>query len=324
MFLPSLFLAAALFALPPDVDPALFPGLATHSDADLQLAGLSVLYPGRVLSAPPLTPNPGDAGRAPLSLELPHQLPYLRVYDLAAAQPKLAALLAAHPALILDLRYVVANVPAAEAFAGTLARAGLPAAPLHALGDFPAPAPLPAASAKTAPPLILALVNRQTAGPLEAWLAVFQTGQDLLTVGSPTAGQPSLYHPTSSTPPLYIITGELQPASGSIIGAGLAPRFPVEVTPEQNYRAYAELERGLDLTALLRSNRPVAPSPATNTPGPPPTPKEDDATDPVLQRAVDVVAALQLLGRVPSLPTPSSTPVPSTSSPVTQPAQPGP
>jgi hypothetical protein len=313
--LPSAFCLLLLFAfspvlraLPPDVDPALFPGLDKIPPADLELAGLAALYPGRLLHEPPATTDPSNPNRLPYSRDISHSLTYLRIYDLASAQAKLADALT-HPTVILDLRYLTSSPADAEAFADTLAKAGLPSAPVKALGDLPVPAALPTLPAGNttppAPPLVLALVNHQTSGPLEAWLAAFQAADSVLAIGSPTAGQPGIYRPVQSSPTYYILVGELQPSTGSLVGPGLQPRFAVDVTPEQNYRAYVELERGADLPSLL------TPAHAASV-----TPSTDDTTDLVLQRAVDIVAALQLLGRVPSLPTPAPPPSP--------PAPPGP
>jgi hypothetical protein len=224
--------------------------------------------------------------------------------------------------LIVDFRYVVANAADAEEFADALAKAGLASEPVHGVGTLHDPADLPApANADRPAPLVLVLVNGQTAGALEAWLEAFQEKESVLAVGTLTAGQPGTYHTTPGHTDYYLLDGELQPDSGSIAGTGLKPRFEVEVTPEQNKLAYDRVESGTDVLAMLRRDRvttaanAIAPAPApangtatpstipAATPAAPITPAvapAEEVGDPVLQRAVDVVAALQVLGRVPS------------------------
>jgi hypothetical protein len=313
-------------ALPPGLDPTLFPDLASHTDNERDWAGLSVLYPGRVLHPPevPRVPDPANAGRPPFLSDksLPHGCTYLRVYDLSAALPKLTEQLEhPRPGLIVDLRYVVADAAAAEKLADLLARYGYASAPVQALGSLPAPARLPDASHLATAPIFV-LVNGGTAGPLEAWLSAFQAKGSVLAVGTPTAGQPGTYAPAEGAPAYYVMTGELQPATGSLAGAGLQPRFAVTVTAEQNYRAYMEFERDPDPTLLLRGEpgAPAASGPTSSDNGnltvtPPSsvsTVGGEAAVDPVLQRAVDVVAALQTLGGMASSYLPAPMPVSNT------------
>jgi hypothetical protein len=314
------FLAAALLALPPGVDPTLLPGADTRDPDEIELAGLAALYPGSILHHPPQDLQVANLGRFPKSVELLRNalnIYYVRVYDLKSSKSQLADALASNPLLIIDFRYVVAEAPDAEDFADALARAGLASGPVHAVGagsSIHEPADLPAPVNPDKPaPLVLVLVNGQTAGPLEAWLAAFQEKESVLAVGRPTAGQPGVYQPAPGHQDYYIISGELQPESGSVAGTGLLPRFEVDVTPEQNKLAYDRVESGTDVSAMLRRDHVTAaaaanaqtPAPANGTAAPGTTPASpaaaSDAGDPVLQRAVDVVAALQVLGRVPSL-----------------------
>jgi hypothetical protein len=316
-----IFLAAALLALPPGVDPTLFPGADTRDPAEVQLAGLAELYPGGVLHKAPQDLQVANLGRLPKSVELPRNVFYVRVYDLKVSKTQLADALTNNPMVIVDFRYVYAEAPDAEEFADDLAKAGLTCSPVHGLGTMHEPADLPAPTSADKPaPLVLVLVNGQTAGPLEAWLAAFQETESVLAVGTATAGQPGTYHPAPDHPDYYVIDGELLPESGSVLGTGLQPRFIVEVTPEQNKLAYDRVESGAtDVPAMLRRDRvttaaaAIAPAPAAGTapPGAAPAASIVPATieevgDPVLQRAVDVVAALQVLGRVPSLKAPGA------------------
>ncbi len=317
------FLAAAMLALPPDVNSTLFPGVDTRDPAEIELAGLAALYPGGVLHQPPQKLQDANLGRLPKSVELPRNalnINYVRVYDLHVSKKQLEDALAANTMLIIDFRYVYAEAADAEDFADDLAKAGLASVPLRGVGTIHNPADLPMpANPDRPPPLVLVLVNGQTAGTLEAWLEAFQEKESVLAVGTPTAGQPGTYHTAPGHTDYYILDGELEPDqeispdSVSVLGTGLKPRFAVEVTPEQNKRAYALVENGTDVLAMLRRDHvtaaaaALAPAPTNSTSIPatqaaPATSATttEDVGDPVLQRAVDVVAALQVLGRVPS------------------------
>jgi len=326
----SALLCGLLTALPPDVKPDLLPGIGNVSDHEIELAGLASLYPGRVLHEEPHTGDPGNAEFPPRVLDLPRDITYVRVYDLAKAVSKISDLLAQKTALIIDLRYVYGDTVAADSFADALSKAGLESAPLQGVGNIAEPTKLsgPASGDRHhAPPVVLVMVNGQTAGPLEARLAAFQEKESVLAVGTPTSGQPGEYQLVEGVKGYFVMTGEWRTAAGSVAGAGLKPRFAVDVTPEQNYRAYFNFEHGEDIANLLRPDHAVAPAkpPATpaaatgnattsgnlthsgnTTTNPPaaapvtPAAPADDTTDAVLQRAVDVVAALQVLNRTPS------------------------
>jgi len=306
--LPPLLLSVVLLALPPGVDPTLFPDVDKVSAEEIELAGLASLYQGRILHEAPHTIDEADQGREAKAYDLPRNLTYLRVYDLDLALPKIKQLLDDKPALILDLRYVWADAKTAENFAAALSAAGLDNATVHHEGEaMPEPAKLPIRDSKeTKPvPVVLALVNGMTAGPLEAWLAAFQEKESMLLVGTTTAGQPAHYKPIVAHPGYYIIDGELLPVSGSLVGNGVKPHFPVDVTPQQSYTEYHFLENRDDIATLLRRDPAPAAAPAkpATTAAPAPIPQSvpvAEISDPVLQRAVDVVAALQVLGRLPS------------------------
>lgn len=304
-------IALAALPLPPETNPELFPGAEQYSAAEVELAGMMALFPGHILHGPPRANDPANTGRPPKMAQLPRDVYYLRIYDLAASLPQIEQCLN-QQLVILDFRYVTADAASSEAFAGLLAKAGLASAPLQGIGTIKEPEPLPAPKTENkdhSPPVVLALVNGQTSGPLEAWLEVFQEKESVLAVGQPTAGQPGKYEKYDSQPGYYIITGELRPESGSLTGVGVKPRFLVEVTPQQNDVAYFTVERGtVDISNMLRHERTAttaAPAAATGnaTSAPPATQSvtvTTEATDLVLQRAVDVVAALQVLGRVPA------------------------
>lgn len=320
------FLAVAALPLPADISSDLFPGGNQKTSPEIELAGMMALYPERILHGQPRVNDPANKDRQPRIVELRRDVTYyMRIYDLGAALPEIAAYLA-KPGLILDLRYVTADAKSSEAFADLLSKAGLPSAPLHGIGAMrePEPPPGPATTDKDhSPPVVLAMVNGQTSGPLEAWLEVFQEKESVLAVGTTTEGQPATYREFKGQPGYSIIDGELRPESGSLVGLGLKPRFLVEVTPQESDVAYFIVEHGtVDIVNMLRQERTVAAATVTpaatggapanngNTNGPtsplstPAIPQTTtviaEARDPVLQRAVDVVAALQVLGRLPS------------------------
>jgi len=318
----ALVAAALLAALPPGVDPALFPGADTRDPVEIQLAGLAQLYPGHILLKPQQDLKVGSLGRLPYEVTLRRgnsDVTYLRIYDLKVSKAKLVESLN-NPVVIIDLRYVFADVTDSKDFADALAKAGLASESVHNAGNFANPTDLPAPSAPDkVVPLVLVIVNGETAGPLEAWLAAFQSKQSILAVGMPTAGQPGEYKQATDHDGFYILQGELQPESGSIAGTGLKPAFPVAVTPEQDYLAYQRFENNpSDASAMLRHEKTssaVAPAPvqssATAAANSTTTSQSqstqtatttDEPGDPVLQHAMDVIAALQVLNRVPKLP----------------------
>lgn len=317
------FLAVSALPLPAGVDSDLFPGAADKTSAEVELAGIMSLYPGHILHGPANKVDPANIGRPPRIVELRRDvIYYMRIYDLNAALSEIATYLS-KPGLILDLRYVTADAKSSEALAVILHKAGLPSTPVHGVGVISDPEPMPAIATgekEHTPPVVLAMVNRQTSGPLEAWLMAFQEKEGVLAVGTPTAGQPATYTGYTDQPGYFIINGELRPESGSLVGTGLIPRFLVDVTPQQNDVAYFSVEHGtVDILNMLRQERTVttttvaAPTTSGNT-TPVSTPSSQtapvstqqsttivtEARDPVLQRAVDVVAALQVLGRLPS------------------------
>ncbi len=309
MPLPVLLAIAAL-SLPPGVDPLLPAEAANRDPVEVQLAGLAALYPGRVLHHEPQGPIQTNLDRLPKVVDLPRNVTYLRAYNLDdKTRKQIEDLLAKQTltALIVDLRYVFADAPDAENFAEVLARAGLPSAALNGLGTLAtSPLILPGpATDKQAPPMVLAMVNSQTAGPLEAWLETFQERESVLLVGTATAGQPGKYDPVEGHADFWILKGELQPESGPITGTGVKPRFAVDVKPEQDYLAWSKVESGADIATMLRQDRVLraggitpAPSPAPGTIAPPataPATPVEETADLTLQRALDVVAAMQVL-----------------------------
>ena len=267
------FLAAALLALPPGVDPTLLPGADTRDPAEIRTGRARGALPRQRAAPAAAGFAGGEFGTVAQVRRVAAQRSiYVRVYDLKFSKSQLAEALASNPLLIVDFRYVVADAPDAEDFADALAKAGLASVPVHGRGhDSHEPADLPAPVNPDKPaPLVLVLVNGQTAGPLEAWLAAFQEKESVLAVGTPTAGQPGAYQPAPGHPDYYIISGELQPESGSVAGTGLQPRFEVEVTPEQNKLAYDRVESGPLMSRRCCGATTSPPRPPRSPPLPPP------------------------------------------------------
>lgn len=303
-FLSAFFVAGVSAA---EFPPELFPGLAGKSESDIRLAGIAALNPGRLVRGEPKLPaRIVPESRRTLHAVLPRGGDYLRVYTLDTAA---VAARAGKGPLVVDCRYLATaptDVDASSAFVSALSGV----APLVTVrGDYPpaTPAPaVPAASASLAAEgsPVLVIVNAETAGPLEAMLAAAQADGRLMLVGAPTAGKTGVYKPLAGESGWWAISGEILPASGgSLAGVGVTPKFPVKVSAEDEFLGWQIVERGAPLaTVLQRDSLGKTESAAPAKPGDKPAEKPADAahaaaTDPALQRAQDVLAALQVLGR---------------------------
>ena len=102
-------------------------------------------------------------------------------------------------------------------------------------------------------------------------------------MGETTAVQTGFYKQVEG--PAWLLEGEIRPADKtSLIGAGFVPRIQVKLTPEQSYTAYHWYEAGSPLKQILEGSRSGE--------------NEDEpkqSIDPVLERAVEIVTALQIL-----------------------------
>jgi hypothetical protein len=250
-----------------------------HSQRELVWRGLASLYPEKVLTAPPVEFT-GHSPALPLLTQLPRGVSYLRVYDPGLA---VSVLKAVPPPknLIIDLRYCA--TPAPEEFIWLVGQLGQ---------DSP----------------LIVLVNGRTAGQLEVQLADLQAAKKILTVGTPTAGQTGTYVPVPGLDGFYVLEEEALTADGnSLLGKGLTPSVSVETTPQADYLAYNLVERGTSVTAVLQMQAAAPTAPATTL--------DDDATeakkeqspaatadlplDATLQRGLDVIVALQVMGLLP-------------------------
>jgi hypothetical protein len=252
---------------------------AEHSQRELVWRGLASLYPEKVLTAPPVVFT-GHSPAPPLEAELPRGVTYLRLYDPALAVEALEAVQNPQK-LILDLRYCATPAPASFV---TL---------VEELGQTH--------------PLIV-LVNRRTAGQLEVQLADLQAAKKILTVGTPTAGQTGQYMPIPGLEGFYVLTEETLTADGnSLLGKGLTPSVAVDTTPQADYLAYNLVERGTSVAAVLQMQvaAPTAPATTPNDAATGVNEQKSSATtadlplDATLQRGIDVIVALQVMGLLP-------------------------
>ncbi len=277
------------------IDEALFPDLNTHSDEAIRLHGLAQLYPGRVLFEAPQLTSTTESRVATRVEDLPREIKYIRLYRLDEAQSVLEAF-QAHHALILDFRFLKSKQTAIhlfDAFATTGWTQGL-----TTVGTVPEgliQTKLNNSYTLRDTPVIV-LCNRETAGPFEAVLHRLQQNGSIIAVGESTTGHTGFYEKTE--PNAWILNGEIRPdRDTSLVGSGFQPRIQIAINAEQNYLTYHLYEAGTDITLLLRQeNQNKAHSDESlddkNAP---------IETDQILQRGVDIIAALQTLQQQPEL-----------------------
>lgn len=274
-----------------------FPKLDQHSDETIQLHGLASLYPGTILfEAPELATRSLRVEAAKIE-DLPNDIAYVRVYRLEEAITAIQKTVE-KPALILDLRYLQSESSGVEL--ASLLNNEPDINSLTTLGDVPhsiqsAINEIVISAAKRSYPAIV-LCNRETAGPFEAILHILQKNGCIIGVGEATAGRTGFYKTEDQQ--AWIIEGELRPSPDvSLINRGFAPRIRMEATPESNYISYHIYEAGTPIARLLRSNKPLIPQADEKAES------ETDAKkfepDAVLQRGVDIIAALQVLQQLP-------------------------
>lgn len=284
--------------------PELFPGLAGKSESDIRLAGIAALNPDRLVRGEPKLPvRPVPEMRKTLHAVLPRGGDYLRVYTL---DTEAVAARAGRGALVVDCRYLSTASTETDACAAFVAALAGVAPIVTVRGDHPPATPTPAAPAAPAAEVapVLVMVNAETTGPLEAMLAAAQAEGRLMLVGATTGGKTAVYKPLAGESGWWAISGEILPASGgSLVGVGVTPKFPVKVSPEDEFLAWQIVERGAPLASVLqRDSLGKTESAAPAKPGEKPAEKPADpahaaAIDPAMQRAQDVLAALQVLGR---------------------------
>ncbi|MEN8662615.1 MAG: hypothetical protein ACN4GF_03715 [Lentimonas sp.] len=288
-----------MHAQAPAFESEFFPELDAHSDELIRLKGLAELYPGTILFEEPKLAIRSQREEAASIEELPREITYVRIYRLEEAITALKEVVN-HPALILDMRYLQSD-RSGIALANLLNRENNTAT-LTAVGQITievkgtAKDPEDASSQRSYPAIVLC--NRETAGPFEAILHSLQSQGCILAVGEATSGRTGYYQ--ASDHGAWIIEGEVRPTPElSILETGFVPRIEIDATPESNYISYYLYEAGTSITRLLRDDTKQSV-----------TPKDDEAKtnketaetfepDAVLQRGVDIVAALQVLQQLP-------------------------
>jgi len=253
-------LAPAQFYTTPD-------SLATHPTPEaIFLQGLAQQYPKQVIAELPAAPS--HAKIAPVIEKLSRDIVYIRIYDFATDLSDSLAYLT-NPALILDLRYVF-SAETVEYIAA-----------LHALDrDYP----------------IMVLLNNKTSGPWEVQLADLQAENKITTIGTATAGNTGIYEKFWDTPTYYKLVAQKLPQNGqSILQTGLIPNISIDVRTDDDYQSYYAINKGYKVTDMIRfsygDDQQAAPEQHTSG--------EALLNDKILQRAVDVIVALQILGDLP-------------------------
>ncbi|MGJ8640243.1 MAG: hypothetical protein ACSHYA_12710 [Opitutaceae bacterium] len=272
-----------------------FPDLANHSEESIRLRGLAELYPQTILFEDPKIEVRSLREEAARVEKLPQDITYVRVYRLKEAVTAIKEVID-QPALILDLRYLKSENSGIE-LARLLNRCQEPIS-VSAVGKVSITVSEKADSTVTPrnhPAIILC--NRETAGPFEAVLHNLQSLDCVIAVGEATAGRTGSYRAEGDN--TWIIEGEVRPTPElSLLTTGFVPRIEIEATPTSNYLSYHLYEAGTPINRLLRRARQQS-LPASATEGTETESAEPSEPDAVLQRAIDIVAALQILQQLP-------------------------
>jgi hypothetical protein len=293
-FLSTAVVCAAVTCQPAQgQDAALFPSLRDYSDEAIRLHGLAALFPNHVLFEEPQLETTSESRVAARVEDLPRAIKYIRLYRLDEAKSVLAEF-QTHSALILDVRFLKSNHTAVDTLSGfatakqakTLTTVGTVPADLSTSGE---------ASSTVRDSPVIVLCNRETAGPFEAVLHQLQAAGAIIAVGEPTAGRSGFYRKASAN--AWILCGEVRPDSDtSLVGVGFEPRIRLESDAKENYLSYHLYEAGTDILQLLRNED----SSSDSDPA-----READSSsiepDRILQRGVDIIAALQILQQQPEL-----------------------
>jgi hypothetical protein len=283
----AVYAATAVFASAQDIDLSFFPGIEDYSDESIRLHGLAQLYPGRVLFDDPRLEITSASHEAARVDDLPRDIKYIRLYRLDETQQVLSEY-KEHPALIVDFRYLKSELAAINLLHAFAQKEWL--SELTLSGKVPEGL----INKRTAAPFtqrdkpVVVLCNRETAGPFEAILDQLQRSGAIIAVGEPSAGRTGFYNKTGSG--AWTLHGEIRPdADTSLVGVGFQPRILIETSAEENYLSYHLYEAGTPITRLLRDNESKSDSDEAEKT------LFDNEPDRVLQRGVDIVAALQIL-----------------------------
>ncbi|MDR2982582.1 MAG: hypothetical protein LBV12_10100 [Puniceicoccales bacterium] len=281
----------------------LYPGINDKTQDEVMLAGMAVLYPGRVTRTP-LVVTATDSARKPVSAMLHNQIAYIRCYgsDASLYTPAAGA-----KGVIVDLRYFGTSPETVSACVALCRKISGTSPVVKGLGDYPVPAAEPLKVDDTAAPArVVVLVNKGTAGPIEPMLADLQAKGKVILVGTATAGATARYRQLDATSGWWTISGELCTGESkrSLVGSGVLPKVQVAVSAENDLLAWHWIERGVSPLVILRlsqSNGNNGSAEKKNNAAA----SEGDAgqsssdsvtgTDLVLQRGYDILAALQVM-----------------------------
>lgn len=295
------FLAVVPAATASDFPVALYPQLKDKTPEDIRLAGVAALCPGRLLREEPKpAARPVPEQRRTRAAELPRGGAYLRLYapDAESVRERVSK-----SDLVVDCRYLQTTPDDAGAVAALADALSGGAGPGW---SFAGAYPVPVVTASEGKPearkfSVIVIVNASTRGPLEAALASLQARGFVRLVGGRTAGATGVYARLEGRPGWWGVTGEVLPTGGeSLVGVGVAPKFPVTVSPEDEFLAWQVVERGSPLGLVLPKETSGKTETATPGGSAPKVAADGDKAaeviDPALSRAQDVVVALRVLG----------------------------
>lgn len=292
--------------------PEFFPNLSEVSQEELVLAGLQSLYPKRILSEPPEPDLPEPA--EPVVREIGSDGVYIRVVHLPEALSVITANLN-RPLVVLDLRFLSADLDSTLALGSLLTRQK--ELRLALAGDYPVPDEYRKGSAVTlrgeglraGNQTTFTLTNHETRGPIEALLAQLKADGEIISVGAPSPGETAAFRPFPGLESYYLISGEIRPSSGdSLLVSGFVPRVEVDVSHDEDAIGYGGLQEDVSLDDLVQARvskqrydeaRLLRERGASPLPEDEPVEDERDLPqDIILQRALNIVKALQALGKI--------------------------
>lgn len=291
--------------------PEFFPERGDLSLEEILIDGLEARFPNRVYREEPALSSGPE--REPRVETLMPGVVYLRIYHLGAALPALRERIDGHT-LVIDLRNVQAGredvlefgriVTVNETVRISLTEHSGP----ENSGTGEREIPIETAGLRRPLQPVFVLTNRETAGPLEVLLAELKNKGQIVSIGTPTSGRTGRFRQVRDDPAMYVLSGELRPASGeSLLDTGFVPSVTVDVTPEADRKAYDALENGESLETLLATetsdDRETDPPDLGdlldddgNGDGGPEADEGDE--DVILQRAYHIVTALRSIGKI--------------------------
>lgn len=231
-------------ALPKDI----FPEGTIEPTDDAGWSELAARFPHllkRVESAGASSPT----SPPPTRISLREHMDYLRIRRVASDLIVLENALETQM-LVLDLRYVWADLPDAVKLGALLARSTLniqTVSPTDAATTTIEPAQ------KRAPKqAVVVLVNHGTSGALEVVLDALQAAGDILLVGARTAGDTGVFSDQAVAEGWRSIGGQMQRAGGpNLLGVGVEPRLTIATDEASDETAYLALDSGTPIVTLL-------------------------------------------------------------------------